>query len=73
VVNSQPANPSCEALVEPELVPPVHGDEVAKPLVSKLVSHDVRNPVSVAVRGCFFVEENGSCSVVNMLVSLTLY
>jgi hypothetical protein len=73
MVDGQPANPSCEAFVEPELVPPVHSDEVTKPLVSKLVSHDVRNSVSVAVCGCLFVEENGSSSVVNVLVPLTLY
>jgi hypothetical protein len=49
VVNSKPADPCREALVEPQLVPPVHGDKVTKPLMSKLVSHNVCDPVSVAV------------------------
>lgn len=35
MVNSQPADPCCKSFVEPELVPPVHCDEVAKPLVGQ--------------------------------------
>jgi hypothetical protein len=35
VINSQPANPGSKSLVEPELIPPIHGYEVAKPLVSQ--------------------------------------
>jgi hypothetical protein len=60
VVNGQPSDPSCEAFVEPELTPPVHSDEVAEPLVSKLVGYDIGHSVSVAVRGGLLVEKNSS-------------
>lgn len=33
MIDGKPANPSCEALVQPELIPPVHGHKVAKPLM----------------------------------------
>ena len=36
MVDGKPADPGCEAFVEPQLVPPVHGDKVTKPLVSQL-------------------------------------
>ncbi|KAI6756740.1 hypothetical protein HG530_011338 [Fusarium avenaceum] len=45
VINSVPADPGSEALVEPELIPPVHSDKVAKPLMSQLVGNDVGNGV----------------------------
>jgi hypothetical protein len=51
MVNSEPSDPSSEALVEPQLAPPVHGDEVAEPLVGKLVCYNIGYPVSVAVCG----------------------
>lgn len=36
MIHGQPTYPGCEPLVEPELVPPIHGDKIAKPLVSQL-------------------------------------
>ena len=63
VVNGEPTNPGGETLVEPELTPPVHGDKVAKPLVSKLVSYNVSNPVSVAIGGRGRIEEHSGSSV----------
>jgi len=68
VVNGEPTDPGGKSFVEPELTPPVHGDEVAKPLVSKLVSNDVRHPVSVTVRGCFGIEKHSSSA--NFLISV---
>jgi hypothetical protein len=56
VVNSKPADPCSEALVEPELIPPVHGDKVTKPLMSQFVSNNVCYPVTVAIRGRSWVE-----------------
>ena len=32
-----------EALVEPEVVPPLHGDQVAEPLVGQLMRHHPRH------------------------------
>src|SRR3546814_11376086 len=33
-------HPACEPLVEPEVVPPCHGDEIAEPLMRGLVRLD---------------------------------
>ena len=30
----------CKALVEPEVVPPLHGDQVTEPVMGQLVDHD---------------------------------
>lgn len=49
VVNCKPSNPGRKTLVEPQLTPPVHRDEVAEPLVSKFVGDDICDPVTVAV------------------------
>jgi hypothetical protein len=49
VVNSKPAYPSCETLVKPQLAPPVHGDKITEPLVSKLVSDNICYSITVAV------------------------
>jgi len=59
MINSKPPHPCSEAFVEPELIPPVHSDKVAKPLVSKLVGHNVCYPVSVAVCRCGRIEKQG--------------
>ena len=36
-------HPRGEALVEPQVVPPVHGHQVAEPLVGELVDDHLRN------------------------------
>ena len=36
MINSKPSYPGGETLVEPQLTPPVHGDQVAKPLMGQL-------------------------------------
>lgn len=63
VVDGEPSNPCSKALVEPELVPPVHGDQVTEPLMSKLVSHNISYPVTVAVCGGFRVEKYSSGAI----------
>jgi hypothetical protein len=62
MVNGEPSDPGSETLVEPQLTPPIHGDEVAEPLVSKLVSYNVGHPVSVAVCRRRGIEEYCSSS-----------
>lgn len=42
-------------LVEPEVTPPEAGDEVTKPFVSELVSHDGSNEVLIVLVGMFRV------------------
>ncbi len=59
VVNRQPTGPRGKALVQPQLVPPVHGDEIAEPLVGQLVGDDISNPVAVPSLGKLLVEQNG--------------
>ena len=36
VVDGNPSYPRCESLIQPQLAPPIHGDQVAKPLMCKL-------------------------------------
>ena len=56
-------NPRRKALVKPELIPPVHGDQVAEPLVSKLVCYDVDNAIAVLLIRGIFVEQDGGCAI----------
>ena len=63
VVNSIPTGPGSETLVQPELIPPVHGDQVAEPLVSKFVRDNVGNVVLEARRSSGFIVEDTSGSV----------
>ena len=45
MINGKPTDPGCESLIQPQLIPPVHGDEVAKPLVSQLYKmSQITNP-----------------------------
>lgn len=62
MVNGEPADPCRKAFVEPQLAPPVHGDQVAEPLVCQLVSDNICDTIAVAVRRCFGIEEDGSCT-----------
>lgn len=63
VIDGKPANPGCKAFVEPELIPPVHCYQVAKPLMGKLVSHNVGYPVLESSIRFLLVEKDGSSSV----------
>lgn len=68
MVDGKPSDPGSKTLVEPELIPPVHGDKVSKPLVGKLVSYNISHPVSVAVCGCGGVEKYcGSSADINIM------
>lgn len=49
VIDRKPAHPGGETLVEPQLTPPVHGDEITEPLMCKLVSNYVCYPIAIAV------------------------
>jgi len=77
MVNGVPTDPGGKSLVEPELtvlvskysdvfcvtylVPPVHSNQIAKPLVSKFVGNYVNNAVLVfLIRGVFIEEYSGS-------------
>lgn len=62
MVDGEPANPSREALVEPQLAPPIHGDQIAEPLMCQLVSDNVCDTVAIAVCRCFRVKKDGSCA-----------
>ena len=63
VVNSIPTSPGSETFVEPELIPPVHGYQVAEPLVSKFVRDNVGNVVLEARRSSGLIVEDTSGSV----------
>lgn len=45
MINSQPANPSGKAFVEPKLIPPIHGDKVTEPLVGQFYDRYIRQKV----------------------------
>jgi hypothetical protein len=66
VINGKPANPSSEALIEPQLTPPIHGDKITEPLMSKLVGNDVCDPVAIAVCRCSWIEEHCGCTKRNV-------
>lgn len=40
MIDSQPTDPCCKAFIKPKLIPPVHGHEVTKPLVSQFFIRD---------------------------------
>ena len=60
MIYSKPANPSGEPFVQPKLTPPIHSDQVAEPLVSKLMCYNVSDAVSVAVSRGLGVKEDSS-------------
>eukprot|EP00960_Hanusia_phi_P000471 13258-Hanusia_phi.AAC.1 len=45
VVDGEVSDPRGEALVEPEVRPPAHRNQVPEPLVRQLVRHDVGDPL----------------------------
>src|SRR3989344_1652102 len=52
-----------EALVEPQVRPPLHGNEVAKPLVRYLVGNDKSHPLAVVCRRVYSVYKQGTFSI----------
>mmetsp|Transcript_24042 Transcript_24042/g.34928 ORF Transcript_24042/g.34928 Transcript_24042/m.34928 type:complete len:332 (+) Transcript_24042:123-1118(+) len=49
--------PGGEPLVEPEVVPPLHGHQVAEPLVGQLVGHHGAHPLLLLAGGLLLVNE----------------
>jgi hypothetical protein len=62
MINGKPTDPGSETLIQPELIPPVHSDEVTEPLMGKLMGNDICYPVAIAVRRCRGVEKDCSSS-----------
>ncbi len=56
-------HPAGEALVEPEIVPPAHGDEVAEPLVRQLVGNHHCHPLLRARARLTALVQQGRLSV----------
>jgi hypothetical protein len=48
MIDGKPPNPGGETFVEPQFTPPIHSDQVTKPLMSELMGHNVSYPVTVA-------------------------
>lgn len=65
VVDGVPSDPGSETFVEPQLIPPVHSNKVAKPLVSKFVSNDIGNRVLEPGIGSLLVEKDLGSAVGN--------
>lgn len=60
VVNDKISRPRRKALVEPQRIPPVHHDQVAEPLMSRLVRYHVRRlELDRVVRGPLVKEDLG--------------
>src|SRR5688572_25906211 len=65
VIDGQGTNPGGKSLVEPEVIPPLHGDQVTEPLVSNLVSNgDSDLLLEAQVRG-LLIKEKGDGAVGN--------
>ena len=56
-------HPGGKALVEPDVVPPLHGDQVAEPLVGHLVGDD---------QGDFFLGVDGGCFGIDQQIGLAI-
>lgn len=63
VVNRKPANPCGKPFVQPQLIPPVHGHQVAKPLMSQLMGNHVGDPVLELCVGFSFIVKNSGGSI----------
>jgi len=63
VIDGLVAHPRREALVEPQIVPPGHRDEVAEPLVGHLVGDDRGDNLTGDGRAVLRVNQQGSLAV----------
>ncbi len=63
VVDRLAFHPGGEALVEPEVVPPAHGDQIAEPLVGHLVGDGDRNVLAILLAGVFRVDQEVALEV----------
>ena len=50
-------HPGREAFVQPQIVPPLHGHQVAEPLMRHLVGNDDENPLTIRLRGPLRVQQ----------------
>ena len=57
IIDDLVGHPSGEGLVEPEVIPPLHGHPVAEPLVGKLVGDHLGDALLHAQRGVVGIEE----------------
>lgn len=62
---SEPSNPCRETFVEPQLAPPIHSDEIPKPLMGQLVSDNIGDTILVSLIRLLLVEEKRSSSISN--------
>ena len=58
-------HPRGEAFIQPDIVPPIHGDHVAEPLVRHLVGDDYTYPLLCAQRSRLFVDQQVGLAVSN--------
>lgn len=63
VIDSQGTNPGSESLVEPEVVPPLHGNQVSEPLMGNLVGNGDGDLLLEAQVRSLLVEEKGDSAV----------
>mmetsp|Transcript_98792 Transcript_98792/g.247629 ORF Transcript_98792/g.247629 Transcript_98792/m.247629 type:complete len:247 (+) Transcript_98792:1519-2259(+) len=56
-VRRERLHPICKAFVKPQVVPPLHGDQIAKPLVSKLMGDDRADPLLLRRGDCLLVAQ----------------
>lgn len=50
--------PGRKPLVEPQFIPPLHGNQISKPLMSQFVGYDIGGFQPDLVRGRLLVKEN---------------
>src|SRR5579883_464654 len=53
-------HPACEAFVEPDVVPPGHGDEVAEPLMRHFMGDDVEDAAPRVARAGGGIEQQAA-------------
>lgn len=63
MVNCKPTNPGCKTFVQPQLIPPIHRDQVAEPLMSQFMRNNVGNPILESFVGFPFIIEDSCGSV----------
>ena len=65
MIDRQPTHPRCKSFVEPKLAPPIHGHQVAEPLVGKFCMQ------SISICLCFAA--NGAVPCATTYATLFLY
>src|SRR5665213_35542 len=65
VINRLVLHPRGEALVEPQVVPPSHGNEIAEPLVRHLMRNDHSNVLSIPFGGDSRIDQQIALKIKN--------